>query len=100
MNVISAYLNQIAQWKKMIGGEDGYPPQPGPPTEIKVRWEDRRRLVRNSQGVEVVSEARVFCAEDIQPGDVLNYRGRDWPVIAVSAVPTIDGKTTFHEVAV
>lgn len=97
--MIGAYLNQIAQWKKMIS-KDGYPPQPGPATEIEVRWEDKRRLVRNAQGVEVVSEARVFCAEDIQPGDVFNYRGRDWPVIAVGMVPTLDGKETFREVAV
>lgn len=100
MNVISAYLNQIAQWKKMIGGEDGYPPQPGSPTEIKVRWEGKRRLVRNAQGVEVVSEARVFCIEDIKPGDVLEYGGRDWPVIAVSEAVGLDGKTMFREAAV
>lgn len=97
--MIGAYLNQTAQWKKMIGS-DGYPPQPGTGTEIKVRWEDKRRLVRNAQGVEVVSEARVFCVEDIKPGDVLEWQGRDWPVIAVSMVPSLDGKMVFYEVAV
>lgn len=97
--MIKDYLNQIAKWKKMIS-DDGYPPQPGTGTEIKVRWEDKRRLVRNAQGVEVVSEARVFCVDDVKPGDVLEWNGRDWPVIAVSMVPSLDGKETFYEVAV
>lgn len=97
--MIRGYLNQNARWKKLIS-EDGYPPQPGSPTEIKVRWEAKRRLVRNAQGQEVVSEARVFCLESIQPGDVLEYGGRDWPVIAVSEAVGLDGKTMFREAAV
>jgi hypothetical protein len=98
--VIRGYLNQNARWKKLIS-KDGYPPQPEEPgTEIKVRWEAKRRLVRNAQGQEVVSEARVFCLESIQPGDVLEYGGRDWPVIAVSETPGLDGKAMFREVAV
>lgn len=97
--MITGYLNQTAQWKKMIS-EGGYPPQPGQPTEISCRWAAKRRLVRNAQGVEVVSEARVFCEEAVQPGDVLEYGGRDWPVIAVSEAVGLDGKTMFREVAV
>lgn len=97
--MVAGYLNQVANWKQMIS-QDGYPPQPGPPTPIKVRWEAKRRLVRNAQGQEVVSEARVFCLEAVQPGDVLNYAGRDWPVIAVSEAVGLDGKTMFREAAV
>ena len=98
--MIRGYLNQNARWKKLIS-EDGYPPQPEEPgTEIKVRWEGKRRLVRNAQGVEVVSEARVFCVEDIKPGDVLEYGGRDWPVIAVSEAVGLDGTVWFREAAV
>jgi len=98
--VIRGYLNQSAKWKKLVS-EGGYPPQPQEPgTEIKVRWEAKRRLVRNAQGQEVVSEARVFCLESIQPGDVLEYGDRDWPVIAVSEAVGLDGKTMFREAAV
>ncbi len=98
-SVIGGYLNQVANWKQMIS-EDGYPPQPGAPTEIACRWEAKRRLVRNAQGVEVVSEARVFCVANVQPGDVLEYGGRDWPVIAVSEAVGLNGKTMFREAAV
>jgi len=48
----------------------------------------------------VVSEARVFCVEDIKPGDVLEYGGRDWPVIAVSEAVGLDGTVWFREAAV
>ena len=98
-SMIGGYLNQTAQWKKMIS-EGGYPPQPGQPTEIAVRWEAKRRLVRNQQGVEVVSEARVFCEAGVNPGDVLEYGDRDWPVIAVGESVGLDGKVMFREVAV
>lgn len=98
-SVITGYLNQTAKHKTMTSS-DGYPPQPGTGTDIKVRWEAKRRLVRNPQGVEVVSEARVFCVEDIKPGDVLEYGGRDWPVIAVSEAVGLNGKTMFREAAV
>ena len=98
--MITGYLNQIARWKKMVS-EGGYPPQPQEPgTEIKVRWEAKRRLVRDAQGQEVVSEARVFCLADIQPGDVLEHGDRDWPVIAVSEAVGLDGKVWFREAAV
>jgi hypothetical protein len=80
--------------------EDGYPPQPGQPTPIKVRWEAKRRLVRNQQGQEVVSEARVFCVDDVNPGDVLEYSGRDWPVITVSDAVDLDGQVQYKELAV
>ncbi len=97
--MISGYLNQTATWKHLVSS-DGYPPQPDVGTAIKVRWEARRRLVRNAQGQEVVSEARVYCTEAIQPGDVLAFGGRDWPVLTVSEAPGLDGRVLYREAAV
>ena len=56
--------------------------------------------MRDNEGREVVSEARVFCMGAIKPGDLLEYNGREWPVIAVSTVPGLDGKESHREVAV
>jgi len=67
---------------------------------IKVRWEGKRRLVRDNQGREVVSEARVFCVEPVKPGDILEHGGGEWPVIAVSTVPGLDGSESHREAAV
>jgi hypothetical protein len=96
--MIEGYLNQRAVWKR-ITSQNEY----GEPTfsskTISVRWEGKRRLVRDNQGREVVSEARVFCVDAVKPGDILKYEDRDWPVIAVSTVPDLGGKEAYREVA-
>jgi hypothetical protein len=97
--MIRGYLNQTALWKKVVG-QNMYGEPETEEKEIKVRWEGKRRLVRDNEGREVVSEARVFCMGAIKPGDLLEYNGREWPVIAVSIVPGLDGSEQFREVAV
>jgi len=98
--MIQGYLNQTATWHKVIGQNEYSEPIFADPVTIKVRWEGKRRLVRDNEGREVVSEARVFCTEAVKPGDELEYDGRSWPVIAVSVVPGLDGSEQFREVAV
>lgn len=97
--MITGYLNQIATWKRVIG-QNMYGEPETEEKRIKVRWEGKRRLVRDNEGREVVSEARVFCVEPVKPGDLLEYAGREWPVIAVSTVPGLDGEESHREVAV
>jgi hypothetical protein len=96
--MIRNYLNQTATWKRVIGQNMYGEPETEEKT-IKVRWEGKRRLVRDNQGREVVSEARVFCTEAVKPGDELEINGRRWPVIAVSTVPDLSGKEAHREVA-
>ena len=93
------YLNQAATWHYVTGLNEYGEPSTSSKT-IKVRWEGKRRLVRDNEGREVVSEARVFCIEAVKPGDKLEFDGRSWPVIAVSTVPGLDGKEVHREVAV
>ena len=97
--MIEGYLNQRAVWKRTIGSNEYGEPVTKQKT-IKVRWEGKRRLVRDNEGREVVSEARVFCVEPVKPGDILEHGGREWPVIAVSTVPGLDGSASHREVAV
>ena len=97
--MIQDYLNQIATWKRVVG-QNMYGEPETEEKEIKVRWEGKRRLVRDNEGREVVSEARVFCTEAVKPGDELEFNGRRWPVIAVSTVPGLDGSESHREVAV
>ena len=97
--MIKDYLNQTAIWHYVTGQNEYGEPQTSSKT-IKVRWEGKRRLVRDNEGREVVSEARVFCTEAVKPGDELEYNGRSWPVIAVSTVPGLDGKENHRECAV
>ena len=97
--MIEGYLNQRAVWKRKTGSNEYGEPVTRQKT-INVRWEGKRRLVRDNQGREVVSEARVFCTEAVKPGDELEFNGRRWPVIAVSTVPGLDGKENHRECAV
>ena len=93
------YLNQTATWHYVTGLNDYGEPTTSSKT-IKVRWEGKRRLVRDNQGREVVSEARVFCVDAVKPGDELEFDGRRWPVIAVSCAPGLDGAENHREAAV
>ena len=97
--MIEGYLNQRAVWKRKTGQNEYGEPVTKQKT-IKVRWEGKRRLVRDNEGREVVSEARVFWVEPVKPGDILEHGGREWPVIAVSSVPGLDGNESHREVAV
>ena len=97
--MIEGYLNQRAVWKRKTGQNEYGEPVTKKKT-IKVRWEGKRRLVRDNEGREVVSEARVFCIEPVKPGDILKYEDRDWPVISVSIVPGLDGIDSHRECAV
>lgn len=94
------YLNQKAVWRKVIGRDAFTQPVFADPISIQVRWEGKRRLVRDTRGQEVVSEARVFCLEAVQPGDKLEYGGRAWTVIAVNEIPDLAGVVVLREVAV
>lgn len=97
--MIGDYCNQSVTWRHVTSRDEfndpNYADQP-----IKVRWEAKRRLVRNAQGDQVVSEARVYTQAAVEPGDVLVYAGREWPVIAVGHATGLDGTELFREVAV
>lgn len=97
--MIDDYLNQAATLKSYTA-QNEYGEATTTSSTIAVRWEAKRRLVRDAQGHDVVSEARVFTKAAVGPKDVLTYGGVDWPVIAVSDVPGLDGDVQFREVAV
>jgi hypothetical protein len=100
ISMIQDYLNQTAIWHYTTGQMNEYGEPSTSSKTIKVRWEGKWRLVRDNEGREVVSEARVFCIEAVKPGDELEFDGRRWPVIAVSIVPGLDGKERHRECAV
>jgi len=86
--VIGSYLAQSI-WRKSRSGVDGYgQPIFGTPTQTKGRWLEKRRLVRNAQGEQVISEVSVTLSPDeaIAVGDQLSMDNSMYLiVIAVSA---------------
>ena len=97
--MMEGYLNQQATWHTVTGLNNYGEPETSSQT-IPVRWEGKRRLVRDKEGREVISEARVFCLAAVKPGDMLTYDGRKWPVISVSVIPDLSGSESHREVAV
>jgi hypothetical protein len=98
--MIGDYLSQTAIWRHVTGRNEFGDPTYAPDQPVPVRWEPKLRLVRNAQGDQVVSEARVFTEASVEPGDVLVYGGREWPIIAVGQVVGLDGAEIGREVAV
>ncbi len=97
--MIEVYLNQTAGWKQKTGSNKYNEPQHADQVGIPVRWQGKRRMVKNEQGEEVVSEVKVFTKDPVSLGDRLIYNGREWPVVSVLEVRGLDGEIEYYEVA-
>ena len=98
--MISDYLNQTTTLKTNTGNYDNYGKPVLTPSIINLRWENKRRLVRNSQGKEIISEAVIFTKSEMKPSDFLVWQNRDWEIISVSDITDIEGDIQFYEVSV
>jgi hypothetical protein len=87
-DVIASYLAQPI-WRRAKSGVDAYGQATyGTPVQTKGRWLEKRRLVRNAQGEQVLSEVTVGLApaEPVAVGDQLSADGQAYlTVLAVSA---------------
>jgi len=97
MSVIALYTNQTVSLYRCSGIKDNGQPLLEPKVKIRTRFEEKRSLVRNAKGEEVISEAFVMTAEKISEGDILEYGGKRWTVLRVSAPVGLDGKITHYE---
>lgn len=71
MDFLTFGLNQVCTlW--VSTGTDGYnKPSFDAPVQITVRWEEKSEKIQMDDGVEVLSRARVFLAQDVALGDYL-----------------------------
>lgn len=87
--MIGDYLAQTI-WRKPRTGVDGYgQPTFGSPVQTKGRWLEKRRLVRNPEGEQVVSEvsATVGPGDEIAVGDQLSADGSTYLTVIAVSVP-------------
>jgi len=96
--MVREYLNQTATLKTVIG-LSGYGKPITEDKEIPCRFEMKRKLVRDRQGNEVVSEATMYCIEPVKPEDRVVYNGQEYTVISVLEVVDLDGNIVYYEVA-
>jgi hypothetical protein len=97
-DVINDYLAQDI-WHKPRMGVDGYgQPTFGAAVQTKGRWLEKRRLVRNAEGEQVISEVTVTVGPDepLAVGDQLSTDGVTYlDVIAVSVSRSLGGEAAL-----
>jgi hypothetical protein len=96
---ISHFLNQTGVWKRHTGADLYGDPTFAPGVNVKMRWEDRPKLVVNGNAESVPSNARVWVREAVSVSDLFTYAGQDHQVIAITTVPDLAGRVTFTEAA-
>ena len=96
--MVGDYLAQDI-WRKARTGVDGYgQPTFGASVQTKGRWLEKRRLVRNAQGEQVISEVTVTLGpeEPLAVGDQLSADGTTYlTVIAVSVSRGLGGEAAL-----
>lgn len=97
MSLIDQYTCQTIGLKRRNGIKDNGQPLYESEVQIKARFEEKRGIVRNAKGEEVVSEAFVLTAIKISEGDVLILGGRHWTVLRAAAPVGLDGNVTHYE---
>ena len=91
--MINNYTNQTLTLKRPSTPNE-YNESTYTSTKIKGRLENGYKLIRNKQGEETVSSARVFTKTLVQVDDMIN----DMLVISPEPLTDIDGKTGFYTV--
>jgi hypothetical protein len=96
--MISGYLAQEI-WCCARTGVDGYgQPTFGSPAKLAGRWLEKRRLVRNAEGEQVISEVTVTLDPEavLAVGDRLSADGSTYlTVIALSVSRGLGGEATL-----
>lgn len=91
--MIEAYANQTLILKKPASVNE-YNEATYTSASIKGRLENGYKLIRNKQGEETVSSARVFTKTLVQVDDLIN----DMLVISAEPLTDLDGSTGFYTV--
>lgn len=96
--MIGDYLAQDI-WHRTRTGVDGYgQPTFGAPVQTKGRWLEKRRLVRNATGEQVISEVTVTLDSEaaLAVGDRLSSDGSTYlTVIAISVSRGLGGEAAL-----
>lgn len=91
--LLSNYANQSLTWKQ-AGALNEYAEPTYTSTTIKGRKETGFKLIRNAQGQEIVSSAKVFTESEVEANDLIDGK----LVIAVTSQVNLNGSVEFYEV--
>lgn len=98
--MIEDYLSQRMTVRRRTGISFNGDPIFAETRNVPCRWEQSRRMVRNAQGEEVVSESLVHTTVTVATGDELvDVSGRAWPVVSTATHVDLDGDAALVEVS-
>lgn len=99
MRIPNWLIRQVVTVKPLIG-HSAYGPIYGPELKLRCRVESKRRLVRDKDGNEVVSEATLYCGPDtnITVGSEVHIDGTKYVVLQVKPHYLPNGKVHHVEV--
>jgi len=82
-------------------GDSAGGPLYGPPTPVDCYAEDKRRLVRDASGAEVIAETTLWCplSTECPPGSRVIVNGRTTTAITTSRLEFSDATPNHMEVA-
>ena len=71
---------------KEYEGDGAYGPTYSDPYEVKGYFQQERKLVKDDEGNEIVSDAQFFTSEDIEPPpeSIITFNGVENEVISIS----------------
>jgi hypothetical protein len=95
--MIGNYANQSVTLKS-VSSIDEYGQATYATPTIAARYEYSRKIVKDGNGKDVISEARCFTATAVKPDDVITFDGKDWIVISVSNIYNLEGVLKWYEV--
>ena len=96
--LISEYLNQSVTLKSKAS-VNAYNEATYASSTINARFEYKRRMIRNSDGEELMSLAQIFTTTQVKPDDVIVYESRDWQVVTVEDCVDLEGNVHHYEVS-
>lgn len=97
--MIEGYLTQKAILKAKVDKDEFNQPVYAAPIEISCRIDFKRKMVRNPQGQEVLSESTLLTTTAINPDDLIIYGTFQMIVITSHPLNELDGSIMFYEVS-
>lgn len=97
--MIEGYLTQKSTWKAKTGVNEFNEPTYAVPVEINCRVDFKRKMVRNKEGQEVLSESTLLTTTAINPDDLITYGTFSMVVITSHPLNELDGTVMFYEVS-
>lgn len=97
--MITSYMNQSAVLKVKGSVDEFNQPTYAADVTIDCRIDYARKMVRNSTGQEIVSEATLFTTTRVRPDDVIVFDGTNWTVLVVADQAGLSGTIEFYEVS-